>query len=90
MPEISREGYYFGAMDENAISKVYTLGMKKRKDAKVTIGYKAKNLKSHLKAADKANAKYCAILGENELTKGTIWVKDLENKTESEVPQEQF
>jgi len=90
MPETSREGYYFGAMDENAISKAYTLGMKKRATDKVTIGYKARNLKAHLKAADKANARYCAILGENELANKTVWIKDLENKTESEIPQEEF
>jgi histidyl-tRNA synthetase len=90
MPEVTREGYYVGAMDENAISKAYTLGMKKRASDKVTIGYKARNLKAHLKAADKANARYCAILGENELNSGTVWVKDLENKTESEISQEEF
>jgi len=90
MPEVSREGYYFGAMDENAIAKVFSLGMKKRKNDKVTIGYKARNLKAHLKAADKANAQYCAILGENELNNGTIWVKDLVNKSESEIPQDEF
>jgi len=90
MPEVTREGYYVGAMDENTISKAYTLGMKKRVSDKVTIGYKARNLKAHLKAADKANARYCAILGENELNSGTVWVKDLENKTESEISQEEF
>lgn len=90
MPEVVREGYYFGAMDENAISKAYTLGMKKRATDKVTIGYKARNLKAHLKAADKANARYCAILGENELNNATIWVKDLEKKSESEIPQDTF
>jgi histidyl-tRNA synthetase len=77
-------------MDENAIAQVFNLGMKKRKTDKVTIGYKARNLKAHLKAADKANASYCAILGENELNNGTVWVKDLVNKTESEIPQEEF
>jgi len=90
MPEVTREGYYVGAMDEDAISKAYTLGMKKRASDKVTIGYKARNLKAHLKAADKANARYCAILGENELNNATIWVKDLEKKTESEIPQKEF
>jgi len=90
MPEVTREGYYVGAMDEDAISKAYTLGMKKRASDKVTIGYKARNLKAHLKAADKANARYCAILGENELNNATIWIKDLEKKTESEIPQKEF
>jgi len=90
MPSPVREGYYFGAMDENAISKVYKLGMRKRTSDIVTIGYKARNLKAHLKAADKANARYCAILGENELNRGTVWLKDLENKTESEPPQDEI
>ena len=90
MPETTRNGYYFGAMDEDHINKIYTLGMKKRQNDKVTIGYKARNLKAHLKAADKAEAQYCVILGENELSKGTLWVKDLLNKTESEIPQEDF
>ena len=88
MPSVKREGYYFGALDENAISKAYKLGMHKRTSDKVTIGYKARNLKAHLKAADKANARYCAILGENELNRGTVWLKDLENKTESEPAQD--
>jgi len=90
MPETTRKGYYFGALDEPAVKKAYSLGMKKRTEDKVTIGYKARNLKAHLKAADKANARYCAILGENELNNGTVWVKDLENKTESQIPQQEF
>jgi len=64
--------------------------MKKRLTDKVTIGYKARNLKAHLKAADKADAQYCVILGENELNNETLWVKDLLNKTESEIPQSEF
>lgn len=88
MPEPSREGYYFGALDEHAVSKVYKLGMSKRLNEKVTIEYSSRNLKAHLKAADKANARYCAIIGENELNNGTIWLKDLENKTESEISQD--
>ncbi|PHR58861.1 MAG: histidine--tRNA ligase [Arcobacter sp.] len=90
MPETSREGYYFGAMDENAINLAYKIGMKKRQRDKVTIGYKARNLKAHLKAADKADAQYCVILGENELKNKTLWIKDLVDKTESEIPQSEF
>ena len=90
MPEPAREGYYFGALDENAVNTVYKFGMKKRSSDVVTIGYTARNLKAHLKAADKANARYCAILGENELNNATVWLKDLVNKTESEISQEDF
>ena len=90
MPETSREGYYIGAMDNDAVDLVMNLAHKKRKSDKVTIDYKAKNLKKHLNAADKVNARYCAVIGENEVNDSTIWVKDLENKTEEIIKQEEF
>lgn len=85
MPETVREGYYIGAMDDEAVDLVMNLAHAKRKDAKVTIDYKAKNLKNHLKAADKVNARFCCVIGENEMKNQTIWVKDLENKTEDTI-----
>ncbi len=85
MPEVVREGYYIGAMDEEAVNLVINLAQKKRKTDKTTIDYKAKNLKNHLKGADKANARFCCVIGTNELENGTIWVKDLENKTEETI-----
>lgn len=85
MPQTVREGYYIGAMDDEAVDIVMNLAHAKRKDAKVTIDYKAKNLKNHLKAADKVNARFCCVIGENEMKNQTIWVKDLENKTEDTI-----
>jgi len=82
MPEKEREGYYFGAMDENALSTIIALGQAKRAKEKVIIEYAAKSLKAHLKGADRINARYCAIIGENELKEGNIWIKDLQNSSE--------
>jgi len=82
MPENLRDGYYIGAMDEEAIDLVVKLAHKKRQTDKVTIDYKTKNLQKHLKAADKVNAKFCAIIGSNELKDATIWIKNLEAKVE--------
>ncbi len=90
MPQTSREGYYIGAMDEEALELVMSLVHKKRQSAKVTTEYRARNLKAHLKNADKANAKYCCIIGSNEMENGTIWVKNLEEKTEETIKQELF
>jgi len=78
----TREGYYFGALDENAIETVFTKGIQKRKTHKCHIEYKVKNLKKHLNSADKINARYCAVIGENELNENKIWIKDLQEKTE--------
>jgi histidyl-tRNA synthetase len=83
MPQETREGYYFGAMDDEAIDMILSLTHKKRFTDTAFCDYKAKNLKNHLKGADKVNAKYCCVIGTNEMNDGTIWVKDLENKTES-------
>ena len=90
MPEATREGYYIGAMDDEAVDLVMNLAHAKRKEVKVTIDYKAKNLKNHLKAADKVNARFCCVIGENEMKSQTIWVKDLENKTEDTISLASF
>jgi histidyl-tRNA synthetase len=83
MPEKEREGYYFGAMDDHALSTIMSLGQAKRASDKVIIEYTSKSLKAHLKGADRINARYCAVIGENELKEGTIWVKDLQNSSEN-------
>jgi len=90
MPENSREGYYMGAMDEEAVALIVSLTHKKRATDRVTIDYKAKNLKNHLKAADKVNAQFCCVIGTNELENGTIWVKDLQNRSEEIIDIETF
>ena len=90
MPESVREGYYIGAMEEETIDTLFPLASKKRATDKVTLEYTAKKLKAHLKGADKVNARYCAVIGEDEMKNGTIWVKDLVEKTESTIKQSDF
>ncbi len=82
MPNDKREGYYFGAMCEEAITPIFLESSKMRKNEKVIMNNSVKSLKAHLKAADKCQAKFCAVIGEDELKNKTIWIKDLENKTE--------
>ncbi len=77
-PKKEREGYYFGALCNEAIDKIFILANKQRKSDKTHISYEVKSLKAHLKAADKLNAKRCIIIGENELKNKTIWQKDLD------------
>jgi histidyl-tRNA synthetase len=90
MPETKRDGYYIGAMDNNAIDIAVKIAHKKRKTDKAVVDFKTKNLKNHLKAADKVNAKFCCVIGEDELNNGTIWVKDLESKIEAILKIEEF
>ena len=83
MPKPKREGYYFGAMTNQAQNIIFKEALKRRKNEKVFLEYKIKSLKAHLKSADKQNAKYCAVIGDDELKNGVIWIKDLENKEEN-------
>ena len=90
MPKLERDGIYMGAMVEDGVEKLFALAAKKRKETKVTVEYSAKGFKSHMKGADKVNARYVLLIGEDELEKGTVWVKDLESKEEKSVSVEEF
>ena len=85
MPETKREGIYMGAMTQEAVEALFPLAEQKRKESKVTVEYNSKGFKSHMKGADKANARYAVLIGEDELKEGTVWFKDLESKEEKSV-----
>jgi len=85
MPEVQRDGIYLGAMTEDAVEKLFAIATAKRKETKVTLEYNSKGFKSHMKGADKVNARYIVLIGEDELANGTVWVKDLESKEEKTV-----
>ena len=90
MPKIERNGYYLGAMDKSAIDSLFPLASKKRSTDRVTLEYAPKKLKAHLKGADRVNARYCAVVGEDEFKDGTVWVKDLVEKKEMVVSWDEF
>ena len=77
-----REGFYLGVMIEDALDEAFKIALNLRKNKKAWLSYKKKSLKAHLKAADKFNSKYAAIIGEEEFKDGSIWIKDLEEKKE--------
>ncbi|MDX1808260.1 MAG: histidine--tRNA ligase [Sulfurospirillaceae bacterium] len=90
MPESLRSGYYIGALCEEALDITFKLSIQLRRKEKVALNYETKSLKSHLKNADKQNARFCICIGEDELAKNLIWLKDLENKEEKSMAIEDF
>ena len=90
MPGSSREGIYLGAMTEDAVEALFPIATAKRKETKVTLEYASKGFKSHMKGADKVSARYCVLIGEDEMKNGTVWVKDLESKEEKTVLLDEF
>ncbi len=77
-PKEKRVGSYFGALCDEAIEEIFILANRQKDHEKVHISYQSKSLKAHLKAADKANAKKCIIIGEDELKTKIPWQKDLD------------
>ncbi len=90
VPELNREGLYLGGMNEESINLLLQIARRQLKSQKVTIQYKPKSLKAHLRSADKAGAKAIGIIGDDELLSGTIWLKDLETKEEKTIKIEDF
>ena len=52
---------------------------------KIYIDYSEKGMKSHMKKADKLAVKYCIILGEDELNKGIVLLKDFSTREQKEI-----
>ena len=48
--------------------------------------YTGKSLRKQFQAADKLGARYAAVIGDNELEKQVIVLKDLKQGTQQEVP----
>lgn len=59
-------------------------------DIKVYIDYSKKGMKSHMKKADKLSVRYCIILGEDELNKGIVLLKDFSTREQKEVKIEEI
>lgn len=52
---------------------------------KTQIDFNPKSMKSHMKKADKLNVSYVIILGEDELNKNIVLIKDFNSRTQEEV-----
>jgi len=85
MPTSQKEGYYVGAMSDDALQIVMKLVIDLRKNSVVHTQYTSKSIKAHMKAADKNGARYFICIGDNELENKTYIVKDLNTKEEKSV-----
>ncbi|MDR0467454.1 MAG: histidine--tRNA ligase [Campylobacteraceae bacterium] len=93
LPESKRKGFYIGALTQEAEKLSYEIAMKLRinKKAYVLNEYSFKDFKSHLKNADKMNAKYFICIGNDELKEnGELIIKDLETKDKKQVTVKSF
>ncbi|MEA2017627.1 MAG: histidine--tRNA ligase [Campylobacterota bacterium] len=88
--ETKEDILYIGSMCEDASDKVFTLVNNKRKTTKVITDYKVRSFSKHLNNAQKQGATKIALIGEDELSNGTVWMKDFISKEESNIDIENF
>lgn len=74
-------------LDENAFAAGFKLATTLRlQGVGVDINFKVASMKSQMRSADKSNALYAAILGENELKAQTITLKNLKTGNQTSLP----
>lgn len=77
--------YYIIGMGSEAEKLSFKLANLLRKNSYYAeIDYQGKSFKNRMKNADKLNAKYLIIIGENELEKNTVIIKDMETGIQEE------
>lgn len=80
---------FFATLGEEAEKKALKIGNGLRKEnISVEFAYIAKSLKAQLRLADKLGAKHAAILGDEELKKGTVILRDMKKSQQREIPLE--
>lgn len=82
---------YIAWLGENVCEFAMKLADTLRKEnIKVAVDFNAKGMKSHMKKADKLNVKYTVIVGEDEMAKGVVVLKDFASRTQEELTVEQL
>jgi histidyl-tRNA synthetase len=77
---------YFAALGEKARKKAFELAAELRSEGvSCVMEYDERSLKAQLRAASASRAAYAAILGEDELKKGKIILRDMSKSEQSEI-----
>ena len=80
---------YIAWLGENTLEKAMEItALIRENNLKVAVDYNSKGMKSHMKKADKLNTKYCVILGEDELAKNVVVLKNFKTREQEEVSVE--
>lgn len=82
---------YIVALGEGAEKKASELALAlRRAGCTVDRDYMNRKMKGQMKAADRLKARYAAVLGEEELSRGTVQIKDLTTGEQEEIEASQL
>ncbi len=88
--EENSDTIYLGAMTEEALNLLTKIASEKRKDTKTIMEYTPRSFGKHFKIAQKQDANIVALIGENELKDGTIFIKNIKTQEEKTIKIEDF
>ena len=91
-PQVSRFKACIVAASANEIPDAAALASSLRNEyaMNVELDLRGQSMKSQLRRADKLGAEFAVILGENEIARGVVQVKNLINKTQADVPRDEL
>ncbi len=80
---------FAAALGEAARSEAFLLVQElRRRGVEAEIDYEGRSLKAQMRRADKSGARHVIILGEDEINRGEIQLRDMVEKTQKVVPLE--
>lgn len=89
IPKSEKPLVYFIPMGDEAKMSCFTLATEcRRKGFRADIELSSKKMQTALQNAMRINAKYCAIIGSEELKKSKLQLKNLETREQREIPFE--
>ncbi|WP_461833002.1 histidine--tRNA ligase, partial [Desulfothermus sp.] len=76
--EQKSKAFYIATIDEKSLDFGFEVGsIIRNRGFECVCFYEVKSVKAHLRAANKSGARYCIIIGEDELLKRKVTLKDL-------------
>ena len=79
-------GFFIAIRDKQFKKDAFSLAMKIRKlGIPADIDYLGRSLKAQMKQADKSGFKYSIIIAEDEMARGTVAVRNMENSKQFEL-----
>jgi histidyl-tRNA synthetase len=83
-PELKLDAFVIAARPDYAPSAMELAQELRRAGFSADVDYMSRSLKAQMKYADKIGARYALILGEDELNRGTVTVKDMASSQQTE------
>ncbi len=93
MPEVETPppDFYLAILDEKGLKKGLQIGEQLRQNGLCgEVSFEAKSLKSQMRQANKTNARFTVLLGEDELQKGIVLVKNMADGSQQQAKIEEL